>query len=1146
VLLAFNLSSEVLAQSSSTSGHVVDKTGAAIGGATVEIQRSATGKTVTVKTNNDGYFLFPPLEPGTYVLHADAASFSRITVDGVKLEVGGSRTLDLTLNPASQSQAVTVSAVEPEIIKDQPDRGNVIESEFVRNVPLNIRNPLQAINFAQGVTQAATNASGTNSVSQSFTNSFRINGGKGSTTENLIDGAANTTAYANQVAAIPQVEFVREFKVLTTAYSPVWGRTSGGVVTFASQTGTNAFHGTVFDYLRNSVFDANGYNANSAGTPKQHFERNQFGYALGGPVRLPKFYDGRNRTFFFTDFEGLRQSAAGSFFATVPTALERKGDFSQTFDTNGVLITIYDPATTQLDPNRPTGTTRYIRAPFVGNVIPSGRFDKAGGNILSNYPLPNRAGQGASSTNNFFSSIASINNNNRWDLRVDHRFSDRHSFFGRYDWFANHINNPDPYKNGLSPQPGNNRIPGVGWMVDHTWVLSNSVVFEHHLSYGHSESNRSSPSLGYDVASLGFNSNVIAGLTSQSFPYTTLNRASGIGTTAGAFERNRSTVWQYAAQLSWLKGNHSFKGGADYRYFPVTLNIIQQVTVTANSNFTGGPNPTAASSQSGSGIADLLLGAATVSSGITPRYDYHHSYFAVYFGDEYHALPKITFSYGLRYSFETPDVENSNRYVYLDLNSLSPLASRVSGYSNLQGGVGFVGSNGVGRNIQTIQALHFDPRVGISYQVDEQTVVRGGFGVFYHPAPTFINNSLGYSAVTTSNPALADGVTPQFNLSNPFPSGLTQPTGSSLGLLQNAGLAISAPLRKQAVSYSEQWSADVQRQLPMNLVLTVGYVGNRGLHLLAPQNYNQLPDSYLSQGSQLLTQVANPFYGIITDRTSVLSAPTVQRGQLLRPYPQFQSMTALQAGVGDSIYHALQVAIERRFSKGLALLFNYTHSKIIDNVGDIGAFVRPQNGFQDNYCHECDRSISSQDLPDVIRLSGQYELPFGPGKPYLHDGIAKYAVGGWSFGTFFTHDNGLPNALTSPNNSNSFGGGNAERPNVTGISTSVPGGRKFTNGGLYFNPAAYSQTPSFAFGNASRYIGTIRSPGTLNFDMLAAKHIPLRERLGLDFKAEFFNIFNYVQYAGPNTSIASSSFGRIFLQQANTPRQIQFSLRLNF
>ena len=322
-------------------------------------------------------------------------------------------------------------------------------------------------------------------------------------------------------------------------------------------------------------------------------------------------------------------------------------------------------------------------------------------------------------------------------------------------------------------------------------------------------------------------------------------------------------------------------------------------------------------------------------------------------------------------------------------------------------------------------------------------------------------------------------------------------------------------------------------------------MGNHALNLYGPVNYNQLPDSDLALGSRLLAQVSNPFYGTITDQTSPLSAPTVQYGQLLRPHPQFLNMISTASPVGQSTYHALQLSIEHRFSNSLALLFACTHSKMIDNVGDYFSYVfggQPQN----NNCIRCDRSISLQDLPDVIRFSGQYELPFGRNRRFVNNSWLAQAVGGFMVGSFFTYDNGLPVAVTSPNFSNSFGGGTGMRPNATGISTSVPGGRQMRNGGLYFNPAAFSPTPSFQFGNAARFLSDVRAPGTLNWDMLVSKRIPLHESVALDVRAEFFNAFNNVQFAGPNTNISSSSFGQIFLNQVNNPRQIQASMRLSF
>ena len=318
----------LFAQSSAVSGHLVDSSGLPVSGALMDIVSGQTGEVANSKTNDEGYYLFPPLNPGAYVIHASAPHFSRATVEDVTLEVGGSRVIDVTLQPESQAQSVTVTASAPELVTDLPDRGNVIESAFVQNTPLNVRNPLQLINFSQGVTtiSALGSSSGNNNVSEVFSNAFRINGGKLATAENLLDGAANTTLYDfNGVADIPQVEAIEEFKVLTTAYAPEWGRTSGAIVTFATRAGTNEYHGSLFEYLRNSVLDAAGFNTNAAGQANPHFQRNQFGYAFGGPVVIPRLYQGRNRTFFYTTWEQLRQSQAGSFLGTVPTALEGEG-----------------------------------------------------------------------------------------------------------------------------------------------------------------------------------------------------------------------------------------------------------------------------------------------------------------------------------------------------------------------------------------------------------------------------------------------------------------------------------------------------------------------------------------------------------------------------------------------------------------------------------------------------------------------------------------------------------------------------------------------------------------------------------------------------------------------------------------------------
>ena len=1141
-LLSF---SRAFAQTSAVSGHVADSQGLPIQSAAVKIVSAATGETQTATTNHEGYYLFPPMNPGSYIIRAGAPGFGDVTVEHVLLEVGTPRQVDVKMEPRTLAQSTVVTATPPQLVLDTPSRGNVIEAQFVQNTPLNVRNPLQLVNFAQGVTSysAYGSSSGNNDVTQALTNTFRINGGKMATTENLLDGAANTTEYDyNAAASIPQVDAIQEFKVLTTAYDPQWGRTSGGIVTFATKSGTNDLHGTLYEYIRNSDLDARGFNANVAGIHQPHFERNQFGYALGGPVVLPRLYNGHDRTFFFSSFEDLRQSQATSFTGTVPTVLERQGNFSQTRDSNGNLIVIYNPHTTMTDPTAPPGVTRYIRSPYAGNIIPASDLNAVGKTILNDYPLPNQPGQGQSSVNNFFSNTPATSTQAIVDERVDHRFNDQHAIFARFDWFQRHNNAADSYGNGLTPGLNRQRLPGYNGMINHTWVLSPTMVFEHHFVYAHQESNRTPAGYGFDPTSLGFAPNVGANLRALTFPsITSVSRISGLGPSSG-LEHDGGTVAGYAASLSQLRGTHDFKYGFDFRHFSTQLSIAPLVTVTASSNYTGGPNAQAAVGDSGSGVADLLLGASTVSTGVAPAYNLSHPYFAFYAQDHWSVTPKFTLTYGLRYNIELSDVESNNQQVYLDLSSPSPLNAQVTSLGPLRGGVGFVGVNGMGPRIQTAELSNFDPRLGLAYRLNEKTVLRAGAGLFHAPALDSLSfSSPGFSNVTSSLAAQPNGVTPLFNLSNPFPQGIIQPTGSTLGLATMLGQNISGYARHDSVSYTEQWSADVQRELPGNLVITVGYAANRALRLYVPINYNQLPDSALALGTNLLAPARNPFNGVITDPTSPLHLPTVQAGQLLRPYPQFLNMTAT-ASLGQSSYQSLQISLERRFSSGLALLFAYTHSKTIDNVGDYFSFNQPQ----DNNCLRCERSISNQDLANVIRLSGQYELPFGRGKPFANGGWISRVAGGFALGAFFTFDDGLPVAVTSPNFSNSFGGGTVMRPDATGLSAGVPGGSQIFTGGLYFNPAAFTPTPSYQFGNASRYISTIRAPGTFNWDMLLSRSIRLTERFSLDARGEFFNAFNNVQFGPPNTSISSTSFGRIYLTQVNNPREIQGSLRFRF
>ena len=438
--------------------------------------------------------------------------------------------------------------------------------------------------------------------------------------------------------------------------------------------------------------------------------------------------------------------------------------------------------------------------------------------------------------------------------------------------------------------------------------------------------------------------------------------------------------------------------------------------------FTAGPNPQAAAARTGRGLADLLLGISRqlpAAATRTPRASLLCGVFPGRMEDP--SEGDVDPGYPI-FSLELPRTEDGDKYVFLDLESGSPLDPQVPRLPDLRGGVGFVGVSGAGRRTQLADRNNWDPRIGIAWELNPLTVVRTGFGVFTSSIAPNTDASLGFQR-TTSNSLAAqpDGVTPLFNLSNPLPSGFLPVTGNQLGLLTNVGQGISGPLRQQRLPYQVQWSFDLQRQLPWSTVVEVGYAGSAGVALPSAVQYNQLPSQFLSLGTQLNETVPNPFFGVITDPTSTLSRSTVQRGQLLRPYPQFTGAAANQAPVGHSTYHAMQMRVERRFSDGLAVLFAWTHSKLMDNVGDFGGFLGA-GGFNNNNCFPCDRSLSYYDIPDIVRLSLRYELPFGVGKPRLNHGALARIAGGWSSAMFFTWDNGTPVQVVNPNDSNSLVG----------------------------------------------------------------------------------------------------------------------------
>lgn len=795
------------------------------------------------------------------------------------------------------------------------------------------------------------------------------------------------------------------------------------------------------------------------------------------------------------------------------------------------------------------------------NVIDPTRLSPVGKALLAAYPSPNQAGVSGSDENNFFSDAPNTDHNYSFDIRINHKFNDKHSIYGHYDFFNNYILYGEVFgQPSLTPQNSNNLIPGRNIMVAHTWILSPTVIFDHHLSWGHMESHRQSVSpLG--TGAFGIPGSAAPGITATFTPQVeaTTNQLGEIGNSE-PYERNPNSVWQYAASLSWLKGIHTLKFGVDLRRYPDQLWDPQLLTVNTSRTFTGGPYANSPTGTTGNAIAELLLGQATVSSGYAPKVNFRHQYYAIYAEDTVKATEKLTVNFGLRYNLESAEVSSGNQLTYLNTTDPSAIASQVPAnpYFNsasLVGGVGVVGLNGAGRSLQVPGKTHFDPRVGLSYAMDKDTVMHAGFGIFHHPTASWNTNpaSFGATRKSTSIDAAANGFSPLYNLSDPFPSGLPAPYGNnptplpgnntgSGPLSIELGQSISGNERQQSDAYQEIFSADVQRALPKRFVVTAAYSLSSGVHLLGAIQVDQLTDAQLGLGNALTATVNNPFFNIITDSSSVLSKSTVQEGYLLHAIPQFTAFEGLNVGWGHSNYQATQLTVEHRMNQGISMLVGYTYSKSIDDVGETGSSAT----IQDNGCHYCERSIADLDQTNVLRVSSVYELPFGPGKQFLNRGFFGYLAGGWEIGGTYQYNTGQPLQLTSPVLLGSgLLGSSVMRP------TLVPGQsitKKVTSGSQTssFNPAAFTETGEFAFGNTPRYLSAIRFPAFSELDALIQKDTKIGERMSFTVRFEALNALNTVVFGTPDVGVTDANFGYNPHTQTNNPRIAQLSGRLTF
>ena len=1109
-------------------GGVHDQTGAVVPAASVTAVNLESNARSETKTDSAGNFVLLQLAPGQYDLEVQAAGFRKYVRKGIVLELQQQAHMDIGLDIGQVSDAVTVTGDAPAIETSSSSVGALVNNTAILNLPLNTRNVYSLIFLTPGLAGSVGNDY--NSLS------YSVNGARNDSMETLVDGATGGFPTVNGyfgTGAFPPVDAVGEFKMLDENYSAEFGRSLGNVVNIIYKSGTNSLHGTAFEFLRNSALDANTFFSNRLGVALPSFKRSQFGGVADGPIR-------KNKTFFLFAIEALRQNQFQSTTMTVPTLLQRQGDFSQTFASNGKLIQIYDPFSV------PSGSG-LNRTPFAGNVIPASAINPVAAKLENYFAKPNTTGNPVTNANNYYNTGAHLDNTNSWDIKIDHNLTDRQRFFAR---FSDHSNNDLP----ANLLPSDIQIAGGvinqkdymrDAVADYTYTPTATTIVDARLAFARCNYYYLNEGMGFSTTSLGLPPDIATAGYLSYFPWVQVSGYSSLGNQDN--RHNAFMTYSAVASVSKIMGPHTLKIGWEGRMIRVNDHEYRDASgqYDFTAAFTQGPNPNTASSTAGNAFSSLLLG--TGSGDVIQNFKDVASqsfYFAWYVQDDWRVSQKLTLNLGLRYDLDTPRTDRYNRMNYFDPSVASPLAAQT-GISGLAGGLVFVGVNGNSRYQYNWELGKVAPRFGMAYQVDDKTVVRGAWGLVYGPSPQEAAGTVGPYGfrVQTQWVGTLDNITPYNTLSNPFPGGFQTAPGSAGGLLTGISGPIEAPLQNTVTPYTIQYTVNIQRSLPGDSMLEVGYVGNRGLQLQRTAesgiDTDQINPMYMSLGSQLNQLVANPFYGKIN--TGVLAASQVTVGQLLRPYPQYTSVVPLFIGGANSDFNSLQTRFRKRFSKGLQLEGSYVWSKVIDEGANN----------ENSYNTRMTRSVANINIPHRLVLNYVYELPFGHGRHFGANSsrAVNWTLGGWQVNGITTLQSGTPLSISASNvtglsNVNAAATNLPEYANCNGQNPVLTGDihNRLTQ---FFNTADFSQPAAFTFGSCSAYIANLHGPRVSSSDLSLFKEFAPREHIRVQVRAEFFNAFNHVIFSGPNTSVTSTSFGTIS-SQSNSPRQVQFGLKLLF
>ena len=1143
-------------------GTVTDSTGAVVANASVTLTNTGTSEKKAAPSDANGNYQFMNLLPGTYRVDIETPGFKHLTRDQIQVRVDNAVRVDGALEVGEVTQTMEVSAQAAQLQTESATLNQVVEGRQVSEMPLNGRNIMNLIGLVPGVVpQGSTQGSpvgnqnnGSNTSPWGFGN-YQIGGGIANQNATFLDGAPINLPPNNSTVVVPTQDAIQEFSVATNNVSAEFGGFAGGVVNMTTKSGTNSFHGNLYEYLRNRSLNANDFFNNRSGITRAPLTQNQYGVSATGPVI-------KNKTFFSFTWEGfaLRKGIPSTF--TVPTAAFRAGNFA------GQPV-IYDPLTTCGQNNNAacatnaSGQAVITRLPFANNQIPASRFDPTTLAQQKYWLLPNAPG----TVNNYVLNNPAGGNTNQYNARIDHSFGEKNRLFGRYTIWDMKSSPSDPFNNLTGSNQSH--IKNQQIVLGDTWTISPTLIADFRASYLRMYYGVFAPSVGVDMSQFGPGWAAVGKQMSyRIYPGETIT--GGFRTQTGLAQLTRDNDYTYVANLTKVLGRHTIKVGGLIRRD--TWGFISLSPAGGGFNFDAtftsatGTNTSA----SGLGFASFILGYPTSGSlGTAQTVDQQLNNSGAYVTDTFQVTSKLTLNLGLRWDQPGAFGEKRDNHMVLDLQKADPIGAKV-GLPNLKGQPVLVNSPDWSSRVESkLYWKVFSPRFGFAYRLNDKTVIRGGFGITHLPyslAQNGPNIAAVNQAVTSMTTTLNGGLTPYNTMSNPFPNGLTMPAGRAAGFLATLeGGNVIGPLTDQPVPYVEQWNFNIQRDLGAGTMFQVTYAGAAGRHLPftvanSGLNMNQLPSQYFSMGSALLTQVNNPFYGTLPS-SSVLGQKTIAQGYLLKPYPQFLNVLATQVNSGISSYNALQSTLQKRFPGGGVITANYTFSKFLSDTDSLTGYLEGgvQPGTPQDWTNlRSGYSLVSANVPHRLVVSYVYDLPFGKGKRFLTSlgGVPNVLIGNWSLNGVATFAKGYPLVMTSIANtlSSQFGAGVSVSPMNSAIRPSVVAGCEATISGSaqsrlnkWFDTSCYQQPGSFALGNASRTDPKLSGAGINNWDFALTKSFVIREGWNLQFHTEFFNLFNRVQFAAPNAQAGNPNFGKVLASiVGSNPRLVQFALRLQF